>query len=168
MKVAATIITARPSFSHRFDIISTLAMQMDKVKQFSCSWCGNIILLFKSSANTPNWVISILILFIKDVFIFGGCPEPLVIICHLSATPSSVVVRYVPWWTTQIIILSLISSTNYPQHQREVCWILLDFPQKTPPKKYHHKSPLLRLKLTTYNLLYHLVTRRGHFQTSKF
>jgi len=37
VKVAATIITARPSFSHRFDIISTLAMQMDKVKQFSCS-----------------------------------------------------------------------------------------------------------------------------------
>jgi len=37
VKVAATIITARPSFSHRFDIISTLSMQMDKVKQFSCS-----------------------------------------------------------------------------------------------------------------------------------
>ena len=37
-----------PSFSHRFDIISTLSMQMDKVKRFSCSWCANIILLFKS------------------------------------------------------------------------------------------------------------------------
>ena len=100
-----TIITARPSFSHRFDIISTLLMQMDKVKQFSCSWCGNIILLFKSSANTPNWVISI-------VIHYKGPPR------HHSSSfgypPSFMHINSAchKWsQTAQIMILSLISFT---------------------------------------------------------
>ena len=47
------IVPAMSSFSHRFDIIDTLLMQVDKVKQFS-SQCVNMILLLKSSANTPT------------------------------------------------------------------------------------------------------------------